>query len=254
MHRILNLRDLGFNTVVSNRPNSNSGMNHEALTPKNEGTQRSHKLEALGVFLFIWKGISEFQPTNLQQQGISWVMRTALYFARVTVRIHEYPNEENPEIYHVKAESVVTGVIPGTTEFRTLDWKKREHTDSIFGDLIGQSRHFTDINALDIQSYVENIEDRKKIADFLTGKTLPDGSESEGFTGEEFMQSFVKAELGWTAEQVWGFEIIDGKRFHTRRVVVVRGNKIEMTRLVYSFIARRAEQFVMSAAGKHLGS
>lgn len=41
---------------------------------------------------------------------------------------------------------------------------------------------------------------------------------------------------GWTAEQVWGFEMVDQKRYYTRRVVVRKGdNKVERARLVYDY-------------------
>ena len=41
---------------------------------------------------------------------------------------------------------------------------------------------------------------------------------------------------GWTAEQVWGFEMVDQKRYYTRRVVVRKGDdKVERARLVYDY-------------------
>ncbi|ERF70186.1 hypothetical protein EPUS_00374 [Endocarpon pusillum Z07020] len=41
---------------------------------------------------------------------------------------------------------------------------------------------------------------------------------------------------GWTAEQVWGFEMFDQKRYYTRRVVVRKGeDKVERARLVYDY-------------------
>ncbi len=41
---------------------------------------------------------------------------------------------------------------------------------------------------------------------------------------------------GWTAEQVWGFEMVDQKRYHTRRVVVRKGDdQVERARLVYDY-------------------
>ena len=54
------------------------------------------------------------------------------------------------------------------------------------------------------------------------------------------MQSYVKNQdsgYGWTAEQLWGFEQINGKRYHTRRVIVknAKGDKSELVRLVYNY-------------------
>ncbi|CAI7614573.1 unnamed protein product [Penicillium bialowiezense] len=177
-------------------------------------------------------------------QGMGWVTRKALSLAKVTIYIHQYPDSEKPEIYHVDGQSVLTGGIQGTKESRTLDWQQREHTDHIFGKLVGQSRHFAKIEDLDIQTSVGKPEDDARVAKFLRAETLADGSKSEGFLEEEaFMQSFVQnADAGWTAEQVWGFEIIDGQRLHTRRVVVTKNGQVELARLVYSFKARRAEE------------
>lgn len=175
---------------------------------------------------------------------MGWVTRKALSLAKVTIYIHEYPDSEKPEIFHVDGQSVLTGGIQGTKESRTLDWQQREHTDHIFGKLVGQSRHFADIKSIDIQTSVGNAEDDARVAKFLSGETLVDGSKSEGFLEEEaFMQSFVQnSESGWTAEQIWGFEIIDGQRLHTRRVAVTKNGKVELARLVYSFKAPRTEE------------
>lgn len=72
---------------------------------------------------------------------------------------------------------------------------------------------------------------------FLRGEKLKDGSPSQ-FLDDEHVQSWVVNQdkgYGWTAEQVWGFEEIDGQRYHTRRVVARKGDKVEHLRLVYSY-------------------
>lgn len=76
---------------------------------------------------------------------------------------------------------------------------------------------------------------------FLQGQTLKDGKTQSKFLNEESVQSYVKNQdsgYGWTAEQVWNFEEIDGKRYHTRRVVVknANGSKSEKARLVYDYL------------------
>jgi hypothetical protein len=174
---------------------------------------------------------------------MGWMLRKTLSFAKVTIHIHEYTDSENPELYHLDGHSVITGGIQGTKEARLLDWVERDHKDHIFGKLVGRSRHFVGINALEVQTKVGNPEDDARVAKFLAGETLVDGSKSEGYTDEEvYLQSFVtNADDGWTAEQIWGFEIIDGQRLHTRRVVVAKAGKVEMARLVYTFKARRTE-------------
>jgi hypothetical protein len=40
----------------------------------------------------------------------------------------------------------------------------------------------------------------------------------------------------WTLEQVWGFELLDGKRYHTKRLVAMNGKKEALVRLVYDYV------------------
>ena len=69
--------------------------------------------------------------------------------------------------------------------------------------------------------------------------------EGEGFlkegwdeAGEKVQSWVVSEENAWTAEQVWGFEVLDGKRYHCRHVIV-RSTKDDdrwkMARLVYDY-------------------
>lgn len=173
----------------------------------------------------------------------------------MTVNVHQYADSENPTLIHVDAQQVITGGIQGTKETRKLDWTEREHVDHIFGTLRGCSRHLAAAKSedgavrpvIEIQTQVGSPEADAKVQKFLIGETLIDGSKSEGFLAEEgegaFLQSFVKNEsAGWTAEQVWGFEIVDGERRHTRRVVVVKDGKVASARLVYAFKERWAEE------------
>lgn len=182
-------------------------------------------------------------------------MRKALSYATVTVHVHAYQDKENPALFHIDAQQTITGGIQGTKEARALDWEEREHVDHIFGKLQGRSRFIGGAKSedgavrpvLEIQSKVGKPDADAKVQKFLSGEVLADGSKSEGFLageGEEvFMQSFVRnVESGWTAEQVWGFETVDGERRHTRRVVVVKNGKVEFGRLVYSFKARRVDE------------
>jgi hypothetical protein len=47
----------------------------------------------------------------------------------------------------------------------------------------------------------------------------------------------VSKESGWTAEQTWGFEEIDGKRYHTRRSIVTKDEGCKRGRVVYDYMA-----------------
>ena len=111
---------------------------------------------------------------------------------------------------------VATGGITGTTEKRTLDWTWREHSDGIFGNLNGRSR-WCKLSEVDDDEWLK------------TG-WIPPPKE------DEFVQSYVESkDNGWTADQVWGFEMLDGKRYYARHVVVRKGDDWKQARLVYDY-------------------
>ncbi|KAJ5905367.1 uncharacterized protein N7473_002283 [Penicillium subrubescens] len=197
----------------------------------------------------------------LALQGMSWFLRKALPYATVTLHVSEYADSTNPQVYHIDVDQVITGGITGSKEARQLDWQEREHVDNIFGTLRGKSRFLRGSKAddgkvrpaVDFQTKVGDAEKDAKVQRFLRGEVLLDGAATEGFVvdeeGAEFgegeglwMQSFVVNEQkGWTAEQIWGFEVVDGQRRHTRRVAVTKGSQVELSRLVYKFEGPKPE-------------
>jgi hypothetical protein len=75
---------------------------------------------------------------------------------------------------------------------------------------------------------------------FLKEDWLNVDSEKGGPDGEIFIESYViNEEKGWDARQVWGFAIVDGKRYYTRRVVVTKGKEVLRVRLVYNWIGKK---------------
>lgn len=40
---------------------------------------------------------------------------------------------------------------------------------------------------------------------------------------------------GWTANQIWGFEVINGERRYVRHVIVRKGDDWKLARLVYDY-------------------
>ncbi|KAJ5544660.1 hypothetical protein N7535_006947 [Penicillium sp. DV-2018c] len=194
-------------------------------------------------------------PTDpiLALQGMGWLMRKTLSLATVTIHVHQYQDKENPSVTAIDAQQVITGGIKGSTEERRLDWEPRERDDPVFGRVSSRSR-FVSGKAegdavrpvLEVNTSTGNAEEDAKVQKFLTGEVLADGSKSDGFVGEEGEGAFLQTlsrnlESGWTAEQVWGFEIVDGERLHARRIVVAKDGKVEYARLVYTFKERRVE-------------
>lgn len=138
-------------------------------------------------------------------------MRKAISLATVTLGITQYKDDEG--VVHIDITQTLTGGINGSQENRAADWTERDHTDHIFGHVIGQSRMVKAVEKggkfgpdLEIQTKVGVAEEDEAAAKFLRGETLKDGSATEGFVAgadDVFMQSWVRSvDNGWTAEQV----------------------------------------------------
>jgi hypothetical protein len=165
------------------------------------------------------KTLSDETDAVLALQGIGWLTRKAIAFATVTLHVKQYVDENG--VTHIDIDQTATGGIKGTTELRALDWVEREHVDHIFGELKGKNRWST----LDATNDA-----------FLKEGWLEGDEENSGPNGERHMQGYVvNTKSGWTGDQMWGFAIVDGKRYYVRRVVVAKGDKVLKTRLVYDW-------------------
>ena len=105
-----------------------------------------------------------------------------------------------------------------TSEKYTLDWKWRSNEDPIFGGVQGRSRwvYVSEVKSLGIGE-----------GDWIEG-------DSEG----KLIHAEGKAASGkWEAKHLWGFEMVDGERRHTRRVRVSNEKGEELrVRMVYDFV------------------
>lgn len=206
--------------------------------------------------------------THPPQQGMSWLTRTAISYATLTLQVHQYSDAETPTVQHIDIEQIATGGIKGTSEERITDWTGRPHTDHIFGTVEGRSQLVRGAKDgadgadggkvrpnIEVNTKIGREEDDVKVKRFLRGEILADGSESEGFQVEElgqelgdgeglWLQNFVVNQdegYGWTAEQIWGFETVQGERRYTRRFAVAKDDQYVLVRLVYTFLKHRDE-------------
>ncbi|KAI9842034.1 MAG: hypothetical protein M1837_007530 [Sclerophora amabilis] len=165
------------------------------------------------------KTLSDDPDPILALQGVGWLIRKAISYATITLHIKQYVGEDEPgQPTHIDIEQKATGGISGTTERRTLDWQERGHTDGIFGAVTGRSRW----------TKLEDVEDP-----FLKKGWLEAEAKENGV-----VQSYVESDgNGWTANQIWGFEEIDGNRYYVRHVVVTKEDERREARLVYDFSA-----------------
>ncbi|CAF9910583.1 hypothetical protein IMSHALPRED_009244 [Imshaugia aleurites] len=167
------------------------------------------------------KSLSDDYDRILEMQGVSWFLRKAISYATITLTITQYVDETADKRTHIDIAQVATGGVGRTNENRTLDYAWREHEDKIFGKVKGRSRWIK----------LKDVDDD----DFL--KTGYDDME-----GEHVQALAESIGNGWTADQVWGFEEVEGKRHYVRHTVVRKGDDWKQARLVYDYKGPREKE------------
>ncbi|KGO77679.1 Calycin [Penicillium italicum] len=157
--------------------------------------------------------LSESSAEILKVQGVNWLTRKVVAAANVTLIISQRKDENGNILLDI--ENKPSGGLPATQEKRILNWEPVELKHGLFGNIRGRSRIC-------------------KLAD-LDDEYLRQGW--EGST-EEVMQ-FKTEHLdskGVVTQQVGGFIVLDGTRYHTRRVLVTKddGERLE-AKLVYDY-------------------
>ncbi|QMW38833.1 hypothetical protein G4B11_002069, partial [Aspergillus flavus] len=197
------------------------------------------------------------------QQCLNWLIRRAFRHITITFTITEYASigpDNSPLALHIDVVHTVTGGFNGTAEKRTLDWNPYVHKDHVFGNLSVRSRLIGGVEDEDghvrpaLELDTPSIDERAY--DFLRGVISSEGELEDGFLLEESPPNSVgtsrggwlhtvshSEDLGWTMEQVWGFEMIHGERYHTRRVVLInRYGDCAMARIVYKWHSEIKEE------------
>lgn len=134
----------------------------------------------------------------------------------MTLHVKEYADDAG--ITHVDIQQTATGGLKGTAEDRTLDNDWREHSDWLFGNVKGRTK------------WVANTAEIGDDA-FLKSNWATDGE------ADEHIFAYVEnLDKGWTATQVWGFQVVNGERRHARNVVVAKGTERVEMRMIYDFV------------------
>ncbi|KAF3392232.1 hypothetical protein DPV78_010543 [Talaromyces pinophilus] len=174
------------------------------------------------------KALSDDADSSLALQGVPWLLRKGISIASPKFTISHSSDDDGTPVVNIQVSGVGGN---GVTETRYLNWKPVSGKNPLYGKTETQSRLYT--SSLE-RSSSHTDEDYA----FLNGETTKDGSVgcwAEDADGDHLQCVIVNAEAGWTMEQTWGFENIDGKRYHTRRTVVRKGDQVERGRLVYNY-------------------
>lgn len=151
-------------------------------------------------------------------QGVGWLTRKAILYGTLTLDIRHYKDDTGVE--HIDIDQTLTGGIPGSQEIRILDWVGRDREDRIFGAVIGKSRRIQ----------LSEIND-----EFLAKGWEADVHEHGAI--ESYVESDTKKSgRTWIADQVWGFQIIEGERKYVRLVKFTGNDGDINVRLVYDHL------------------
>ncbi|UKZ73144.1 hypothetical protein TrVFT333_000785 [Trichoderma virens FT-333] len=166
------------------------------------------------------KTLSDSSDPVLSLQGVGFLTRKAIGLATVTLEIKQYegppkpPNTATDVVTHIDIVQSASK-LSSTEEKRCFDNFPRTHTDWLFGTVEGRSRWVS----------LDEVTD-----EFLKKDWLVEGE------GQSFITNVAEnKEKGWVAEQVWGFQIVDGERRYCRHVVVTKGSERAQIRLVYDY-------------------
>jgi hypothetical protein len=191
-----------------------------------------------GSCLYQNKSLSSTKEMDeiLRLQGISWVKRTIIAKATITLYIKHYKGDDDG-VEHIDIDQVLTGGI-STTEPRTLDCETlfappvslrnadkhsgsmRERYDNTFGHVVGRSRRVK----------LDDVEDA-----YLKNDWSDDTAEHGAI--ESYVESDTpKSKTRWIAHQIWGFQEVNGERRYARHVKFTgpKGEDVEAL-MVYDY-------------------
>ena len=152
---------------------------------------------------------------NAQQQGVGWLTRNAIYYSTLTLDVKHYKDDAGTE--HIDIRQTLTGSVGGTTERRTLDWAARSHRDHLFGSVVGQSRRVTDLSIIG-DAYLEN------------------GWDADGIKDGVVESYVVNEENGWSARQIWGFEVIKDEKRYVRHLRFEKDDIMLEKKMAYDYV------------------
>jgi hypothetical protein len=163
--------------------------------------------------------LSDSPEPILRAQGIGYLTRKGVSLAAIHLNIKQYEHvptsSTTGEVTCIESTQTASG-LKSTKEIRYLDNEFRNHYDWLFGTVKAQARWVA----------LEGIEDA-----VLKEGWLVEG-EGNGFV---FCHA-VSQENGWTATQIWGFQVVEGERRYCMRVAVTsKGGQKAQARFVYDY-------------------
>ncbi|CAK3992477.1 Hypothetical predicted protein [Lecanosticta acicola] len=158
------------------------------------------------------RSLSGDSDSVLALQGVHYVIRTILSAGQITVCIKQWEGEDGAT--HFEMQNQISAGLPGLTDTYKTDFEPKQYSDPIFGTVRDRSRWIG----------IEELEDEYQKTEWEEGTTK---------TLELFTDHL---DTGATTSQVCGFELIEGERRYTRRLVVKKGEEVLHVRLVFDYV------------------
>ncbi|KAI0452057.1 hypothetical protein F5B21DRAFT_484964 [Xylaria acuta] len=160
-------------------------------------------------------GLCDNSDPMLKLHGVPWLLRKILGWVSMTVAIKTW-SDTPTGLTHFLIEYKPPLGLPTSSEERVFNFEGDEFTVPIYGKLRVRMRWAT-------------AKELDGIDEFL----------AEGFEGTNIHMMTEHVDLDTVTHQVFGFEEVGGTRFHTRHIVVMRGEEVQKLRLVYDYIGPR---------------
>lgn len=155
------------------------------------------------------------------------IIRKAVSWATITGQVTQTKNEDGHTI--ISIEQTATGGLKGETEKHQVDGTEFAHGSGMFG----VQRVRTQWLDLKFPKPAPGVATGEDLDPYLTDNWLEE--EAQGSPGHLLVR-VSSDKSGWTAEQVWGFALIDGERYHVKKFIVRNGDQRADVRVVYEWV------------------
>lgn len=163
-----------------------------------------------------------------------WYTRNLIAYATITLDVKHYFGTEEDTFEHIDIDQTLTGGIKGehipstyaygltssrgTNESRTFSGLPREHSDYLFGDVIGVSKRVKLAEITEeflTKGWTADTLDEEKGLIYTTASSKTETT-GKTWTAEQVSLDISNGPLVDSLLQIWGFEEIDGVKYYAR--------------------------------------
>ncbi|KAK4164416.1 hypothetical protein QBC43DRAFT_318095 [Cladorrhinum sp. PSN259] len=176
------------------------------------------------------KTLSDDMDPSLVIQGIPWIVRKAVSWATITGNLTQ--KKDTAGYTAITIAQTATGGIKGETETHRIDNSEIAHSSAMFGTQRVRTSWLDLVN----HKPATGVSTGEGLDPYLTEGWLEDGG-NDGSPGH-ILVHVSSDKSGWTAQQVWGFALIDGKRHFVKRFIVRNREQDQRAdvRIVYEWV------------------